>query len=357
MDSRERVITALNHTEPDRVPLDLWWSNETKARLLTHLNLSEADALQDYLGIDVRSVYPPYVGPPLRQYQDGSYTDFWGVVRTPVAHGGGGHYDEVLKPILGRATALKDAFQLPLPDPNWFDYENLRAQCQRYRNKAIVVGRMGRECQTLFIQLWYFRGLAQILEDLVAWPEFVQVLIDRIMDFRLEHLARILRVVRGRADILQLADDYGTQEGPFMDPKLWKRFFAPELRKMADMAHEAGLKVFLHCDGGIRPLIPDLIELGIDILNPVQPRCAGMDPEELKSDYGDSLCFHGAIDTQSVLPFGTRAAVEMEVKARFDVLGKGGGYILAPVHTVEPDVPLENLLTVYETARQYGRYG
>jgi len=122
---------------------------------------------------------------------------------------------------------------------------------------------------------------------------------------------------------------------------------------MADMAHDAGLEVFLHCDGGIRPIIPDLIELGINILNPIQPGCAGMDPKELKRDFGDKLCFHGAVDTQTTLPFGTREDVVAEVRERIEVLGKGGGYILAPVHTVEPDVPIENVLAVYEAARGY----
>jgi uroporphyrinogen decarboxylase len=125
---------------------------------------------------------------------------------------------------------------------------------------------------------------------------------------------------------------------------------------MAEMAHEAGLKVFLHTDGGVRPLIPELIELGIDILNPIQPGAAGMEPRGLKRDFGDRLCFHAAVDTQHVLPFGTKAEVIAEVQEKIRVLGEGGGYILAPVHTVEPDVPIENLLAVYETAREYGKY-
>jgi uroporphyrinogen decarboxylase len=122
------------------------------------------------------------------------------------------------------------------------------------------------------------------------------------------------------------------------------------------MAHNAGMKVFLHCDGSSRKIIPDFIDLGIDILNPIQPQCAGMNPEELKRTFGDRLCFHGAVDTQTTLPFGAREEVISEVRERIRVMGKGGGYILAPVHTVEADVPMENLLAVYETVRECGKY-
>ena len=356
MNSKERVLIAAGHEEPDRVPLDFWWSHEMRAKLLLHLKLQGVDELQEYLGSDIRGVYPAYIGPRLKQYDDGSYEDFWGVVRKPFSHSGGGTYDQVVSPPLAGATSLDELAAIRWPDPDWFDYEGLIEQCERYKDYAVVVGRMGRETQTLFIQLWYFRGLENVLTDLVAWPELVHAMIDRIMGFRVEHLKRILSVVRGRADILQIADDYGTQNGPIMSPETWRRFFAPHLKTMADLAHEAGLKVFLHCDGAIRLLIPDLIELGVNILNPIQPGCVGMDPKALKRDFAGKLCFHGGVDTQSTLPWGTADDVVAEVRERIEVLGKGGGYVLAPVHTVEPDVPVENLLAVYEAARKYGRY-
>jgi uroporphyrinogen decarboxylase len=357
VNSKQRVLAALEHREPDRVPLDFWWSQEIRDRLLHHLRLRDVDQLQDYLGSDVRGVYPAYIGPPLRRFDDGSYEDFWGVIRKPFSHGSGGEYDEVVSPVLAEATSLDDIDRIRWPDPDWFDYAGLAAQCDTYRDRAIVLGRMGRECQTLFIQLWYLRGLDNILMDFITWPAFVHALIERIMAFRIEHLKRMLVVARGRADILQIADDYGTQGGLIMSPAMWRTFFAPHLKTMADMAHDAGLKVFLHCDGAIRAIIPDLIELGVDILNPIQPTAAGMEPVGLKRDFGDRLCFHGAVDTQTTLPFGTPDDVAREVRERIETLGRGGGYILAPVHTVEPDVPLENVLAVYEVARISRRHG
>jgi uroporphyrinogen decarboxylase len=153
--------------------------------------------------------------------------------------------------------------------------------------------------------------------------------------------------------MLQIADDYGTQRGLMMSPQMWRVFFAPHLETLADMAHNEGIKVFLHCCGSSREIIPDLIALGIDILNPIQPQAKGMDPRDLKAHFGNRLCFHGGIDTQKTLPFGSVNDVKEEVIDRLTIFGKEGGYILAPVHTIEPDVPLENILALYEAAKKF----
>lgn len=324
-------------------------------KMIKHLKLKDVDELQEFLGSDIRCVYPSYIGPRLRKFEDGSYEDFWGVIRKPFKYSGG-EYDEVIYYPLRDAKSIRDIEKIRWPDPDWFDYEGLIEQCDHYKKYAIMVGRMGVETQTIFIQLWFMRGLDYILMDLIERPNFVKAMINKIMFFRIEHVRRILEKVRGRADILQIADDYGTQKGLMISPIMWKEFFAPHLKTLADMAHNAGLKVFLHCDGSCRPIIQEFIKLGIDILNPIQPRCIGMDPKELKDEFGDSLCFHGGIDTQKTLPFGTKEDVISEVKERIQILGKKGGYILAPVHTVEPDVPIENVLAVYEAAREYGKY-
>ena len=355
MDSRTRVLTALNHREPDRVPVDFWWSHETRDRLLNHLRLRDTDELQDFLGSDIRCVYPTYCGPPLERFGDGSYRDWWGVIRKPYKYGSG-EYDEVIYSPLREAESYRDVEKIPWPNPNWFDYDSLNVQCDRYHGRAIMIGRMGLETQTLFIQTWFTRGLDKVLLDFVLNPDLVKAMMDKIMAFRVEHLQRILKVAGPRADLLQMADDYGTQKGLMISPETWRTFFAPHLQTLCRMAHDAGLNVFLHCCGSSRQIIPDLIDLGVDVLNPIQPQAAGMDPADLKTQFGDRLSFHGAIDTQSLLPFGSPNDVFREVKHAFETLGRGGGYILAPVHTVEGDVPVENVLAVYEAARKYGRY-
>lgn len=359
MNSKQRVLLSLNHQEPDRVPVDFWWSHETRDKLIEHLGLKNQDELQDYLGSDIRCIYPKYIGPPLRRFEDGSYEDFWGVIRKPTQFGGKeykGEYDEVIFCPLREATSVEDIERMRWPSPDWFDYDSLIPQCEQFRDYALMIGRMGVETQTIFIQLWFFRGLDQILIDFADRPDFVKAMVDRIMKFRLEHIERMLAVTKGRAHILQIADDYGMQNGLMMSPAMWKDYFAPPLKAIADMGHEFGMKIFLHCDGSSRQIIPDFIDLGVDILNPIQPQCVGMEPNELKKEFGDRLCFHGAVDTQKTLPFGTREEVISEVKERIEVMGKGGGYILAPVHTVEADVPVGNILAVYETVKKYGKY-
>jgi uroporphyrinogen decarboxylase len=355
MKPKERVLTAMDHQQPDRVPVDFWWSHETRDRLLTHFRLKDTEQLQQFLGSDIRCIYPPYIGPKLARFADGSYEDFWGVIRKPYRHSGG-EYDEVVFSPLANATSIEDIERIRWPDPDWFDYEVLEQMCGRYENYAIMVGRMGIETQTIFIQTWFLRGLERALMDLAECPELVEALVKKIMKFRIEHVKRILAVVQGRAEILQIADDYGMQAGLMMSPAVWRRIFAPPLKTLCDLIHDAGLKVFLHCCGSSRKIIPDLIALGIDILNPIQVRAAGMDAKALKEDFGDKLCFHGAIDTQETLPRGSKEDIISEVRERIEVMGRSGGYILAPVHTVESDVPIENILTLYEAVREHGKY-
>lgn len=352
MNSKERIIAAINHRKVDRVPVDFWWSHEIRDRMISHLKLKDQDELQEFIGSDIRCIYPAYIGPERRKYEDGSYEDFWGVIRKPYKHGSG-EYDEVIFCPLAEAKNPEDVDNIEWPNPDWFDYEGLIEQCERYKHYGIMVGRMGIESQTIFIQAWFMRGLDRLLLDLAVNPELVKAMLDKIMKFRVEHVRRMLEVVRGKVEMLQIADDYGTQNGLMMSPPMWRDFFAPHLKTLADMAHSEGIRVFLHCCGSSREIIPDLIELGIDILNPIQPQAKGMNPRDLKAHFGSRLCFHGGVDTQKTLPYGTVNEVKAEVIDRLTLFGREGGYILAPVHTVEPDVPLENVLALYETVKNF----
>lgn len=351
MNARDRVRAAIEHKEPDRIPLDFWWSHEVKERLIDHLNVEGVKELQDYLGSDIRCIYPPYIGRELPGYEDGSYMDFWGVIRKPYSHGCG-EYDEVVYYPLGEAKTIEDVEEIEWPEPDWFDYGKLPSLCEEYQGYALMVGQMGVFTQTIFIQAWFLRGLHQLFFDFVENRDLVKAILHKIMEFRLEHVKRILEVVKGRVDMMQIADDYGMQSGLMISPATWREFFAPHLQDLVDLIHGAGLKTFLHCCGSCREILPELIDIGIDILNPIQPSARGMDPEELKSHFGDRICFHGGIDTQSILPKGSVEDVRLHTKEMFKRLGRGGGYIMAPVHTVEPDVPLENILALYETARR-----
>ena len=354
MTSKDRVLAAIRHETPDRVPVDLWAEPDVKTSLCRHLGLRDEEALLQRFGVDFRGIYPRYIGPELKTFEDGSFEDFWGVIRKPVPHATGVHYEVCYSP-LADAETVDDLEHCRWPDPDWFDYSCLADECEHYRDHAVVVGKMGRECQTIFIQTWYMRGLDRIMLDMVEDPELARAMIAKIMEFRIPHVTRILEAVSGKADILQFADDYGTQKGLMISPYLWREFFRPGLKQLVDLAHQYGLKAFLHSCGSVRELIPELIELGIDILNPIQVGAAGMDPRDLKAAFGEKLCFHGSVDTQQTLPFGSRVDVAEEVKQRIEVLGAGGGFVLAPTHTIEPEVPLGNIVAMYEAAAEYGR--
>jgi len=352
LNAKERVKAALGHRQPDRVPVDFWCERSVRQRLKDHLGLVTDEDLLRRLHIDVRNIYPEYAGPELKTFPDGSYEDFWGVIRRPVRNPFGIHYEVAFNPFSEDAS-LKAVEKYRWPRAEWFDYSSLEKMLQKYGDYGICIGKMGIETQTFFIQTWYLRGLEKILADMIVSPHIVDLLISRILDFRREHVREILKTVKGRVEWVQLADDYGTQNGLFLSTDLWRRYFRDPIAQTADMIHAHGIKVFLHSCGSIRALIPDLIDAGIDILNPIQVTARGMDPVEIKRDYGDRICLHGTIDTQRVLSSGSPEDVKKEVFTMLEQLGCNGGFILSTTHTIEQDIPLENIIAIYDSVYEY----
>ena len=201
------------------------------------------------------------------------------------------------------------------------------------------------------------RGLETSLMDPHDDPEFSHGLIDRVCGFFFEHHLRMFEACEGLIDIAQVTDDYGSQAGPLISLATFREFYRPWLQRFIDLCHAFGIKVFHHDDGSIREFLPDLVAMGIDILNPVQHTCPGMEREGLKRDFGGKVCFHGGIDNQGILPFGTSADVRREVRRSIDALAPDGtGYILAPCHNLQAVSPVENIVAMYEEAFDYGRF-
>ncbi len=203
---------------------------------------------------------------------------------------------------------------------------------------------------------WYLCGLVRALESLVVDVEFVHAVLRRLTDLSLAALGRFLELTGPYIEAIKLGDDLGTQGGPMMSPKTYRRSSSPTTGKSAISSRPGPARIYLHTCGSVYTLLPDLVDAGFEILNPVQVSAAGMDTARLKAQFGDRLSFWGAIDTQQALPFGTIEEVEREVERRIADLAPGGGYVLAPVHNVQADVPVENLLTMYRQARHAGRY-
>jgi len=283
---------------------------------------------------------------------EGETVDYWGIRTTKVSYGAG-TYDEISHYPLSDAQTITDLEPYTWPSADWFDYSDMRASAEVGHQKRVVMcGYMA-----IFFQHNKLRGLRASLIDPLLRPEFTHHLLNRISDFLYEQHRRMFEACEGLIDITQVTDDLGTQNGPMISPATFREFYRPHMQRFIDLAHSFGIKVFHHDDGAIRVFIPDLVEMGIDILNPMQWTCPGMELEGLKRDFGGDLCFHGGIDNQRILPFGTPNEVRAEVRHNIDALASDRtGYILAPCHNIQPITPVENIIAMYDEAWKYGKF-
>jgi uroporphyrinogen decarboxylase len=340
MTSRERWLAVLNREQPDRLPMDYWATDEATEKVLAYLGCADEWEMFERLHIDrPLRVEPEYVGPPIEPGYDMYGCRFEGVDY------GTGMYEECVYHPLAECDSVdqvEESYTWPTAD--WFDFSVIVDQVEN-RDKWPVQGG-GSEPFLFYARL---RGMEKAYMDLVVNPELVHYCLDELFDFRYQYTLRIYETIPGRVDISYVAEDFGSQESLLFSPKHIRTFFIPRMQRMIDLAHQAGVHVFTHSDGAIRPIIPDLIEAGSDVLNPIQWRCKGMEREGLKRDFGDRLIFHGGVDNQQTLAFGSVEDVRQEVLDDVRILGAGGGYILAPCHNIQAVSPPENVVAMYET--------
>ena len=350
MNSRERVLMALGHEEPDKIPFSLGFGlNEPVLRALAkQLNLRDISAAKALVEekSDLCWVSPPYTGPKDRSVRlDGGRTiDIWGVERRPVSYGEG-HYDEISVYPLRDLTDPDELESHRFPSPDWFDYKALPGiirAAQANGERAIILGNAN-----IFETAWYMRGLENMMMDLIAEPEFAEALMRRVADFYCEFMGRCLEAARGEIDLIFTADDIGQQSGLMISLPLWAKGIKPHHVRVNKIVHQNGAKVIYHTDGAVMEAVPGLIDMGIDVLEALQFDAAGMDPARMKAEWGNRLSFHGGISVQSTLPYGTSGDVLREVAERAAVLGKNGGYILAPSHAVQAGTPVDNVLALF----------
>lgn len=354
MNRRERILAAINRQTLDRIPTDIWATHEVWEKLQQYFG-PDVD-IRSELGIDgFHGVGPEYIGPPLPKPPENEHYGgfgYWGI-RDRIMYYETGAYSEQSFWPLAHARTIADLEQFNWPSADWFDYKPMREQAQLgHENAAVQSGYMAP-----FFLHNLLRGLEQSLMDPHDDAEFTHYLLKRISDFFYEMHLRIFETCESLIDVAQVTDDYGSQFGPMISLTTFRKFYKPHLKRFIDLCHGFGIKVFHHDDGAIREFLPDLVEMGIDILNPVQHICPGMEMEGLKHDFGDKLCFHGAIDNQQVLPFGTPEDVRAEVRRAIDALASDQtGYILAPCHNLQAVTPVENIIAMYDEAAKYGRF-
>jgi uroporphyrinogen decarboxylase len=390
--SRERVNTAIDHQEPDRVPADFVATPEVWDKLIAYYGLEQNDtglakfldhrreAVLAHLGIDCRVLsYDMFCAPPAstlrkgarvdwwtsldrstpnrmwRQLDpDGSNFDIWGVHRHKVSNEFGA-YEELASCPLQGAETLSDLRSFPWPEPDWWDFSPL-PEIVRLLD-TLEPYHLRFRIGSVFEIAWQLRGMQQFLVDLVSNPEMPRYIMARLTDIHVENTRRVLKLLGDRLDMVYLYDDVGTQNSLMISPRTWRAELKPHYATLAQLAHSRGVKVMYHCDGAIVRLIPELIEVGIDVLNPIQPGVPGMDRRHLKAEFGDRLAFHGGIDIVKILPHGTPEEVMTAVRECVDVLGEKGGYVLCSAHHIQADTPIANIVALYDVSLRYRRRG
>jgi uroporphyrinogen decarboxylase len=353
MKHRDRVLTALANEKPDRCPMQVSFTPEFAVRLRENLALSGRAPHNPHGGGNTyeleralkEDLLLTSVGWANSYYsQPNAYTDEWGIGWKLVEYEtkfGKGHYTEIAHHPLADDRAIETCRP---PDPNRPElYVEAERLLDDFRDEYFIVG---VTVTTIFETAWALRGLSQLMMDFVVDPDLAHRILD--IPFRY-HLTAAKRLAEMGVDMIWTGDDVGTQSGMMISPEHWRTFLKP---KMAEFVAELkqirpAIKVAYHCDGDLSAIIPELIEIGVDVLNPIQPAC--MDPAELKRKYGDRLCFWGSLDEQHTLPFGTPEDVRNEVLLRLETLGQDGGLILGPTHHVQLDTPMENFWAMVDT--------
>jgi uroporphyrinogen decarboxylase len=344
MTSRERWLAVLNREKPDRSPMDYWATPEATENLLHYLHC-DFDTMLERLHIDLPlRVGGRYVGP---QPADGE--DIWGFRTIQISHGTGAYTEVVNAPLARFESVDQIESEYCWPSPDWWDYTHL-PEVIRGREHRIIMGG-GSEPLLRYKSL---RGEEQAYQDLLLNPEMVHYCLDQLFELAYQDTLRIFEAMPGQVSITYVAEDLGGQEGLLSSPGVIRGFLLPGMRRMMELTRHHGSWVFTHSDGAIRDIIPDLLEIGMQVLNPVQWRCPGMEREQLKRDFGPQLIFHGGVDNQYTLPFGSTAEVRQEVVENLRILGQGGGYILAPCHNIQDITPPENIVAMYQAGLEFG---
>ncbi len=382
---RQRVLTALSHQQPDRVPVDFLATPEVWSALIKRFNPDaapvgpsdffepEREALLRLFQVDCRLVsYDMFCNPPQSTMRKGAAVDWWTALsrstpnrmwrqvtpdgeiydiwghHTRIQENQSGAYEEFATWPLASAASIDDVKRYPWPEPDWWDFSPLPSiiqQLNRYEQYHIRF-RAG----SIFELAWQLRGMQEFMMDLASDPDLPLYIMDRVTDVLVENLKRVLDLAGDQLDMVYFYDDVATQNSLLISRQMWRQYVKPRHARLIEVAKHYGKPVMYHCDGALYPLIPELLDMGVELLNPIQVDAKGMDPQALKTEFGDRLSFHGGIDIIKTLPFGTTEDVAAEVRERVRVLGRNGGYIMASSHHIQSDTPLDNIVTMYQPA-------
>jgi len=348
MTSKERWEAVVNRQIPDRLPNFYRSTDEFTQKLMKHFGCADYKELFSKLHIDEQAyVWPRYAGPPIPDRED-----FYGCRYRDIKYATGVYRECCFNPLADCETIKEIDSVINWPTADLYDYSGIKDQLNKNSHLPIIIG--GWEPYLVYKHL---RGEERGYTDMIEYPEIVHHIMGKLFEFHFGILTRTLEMC-GEGDILLCAmgEDLGSQTSLMYSPKHIREYFFPYHKKFFAPLRERKIKIQWHTDGSAREILPELIELGTKILDPVQWRCAGMEREGLKKDFGSKLIFHGAVDNQYTLPFGSVKEVREEVRENFEIIGRNGGYILGPCHNIQPVGPVENVVAMYETCYNECRY-
>ena len=337
MNSRERVLEALDHKIPDRIPAHVICIDDCEP-YLEYLGCKDIEALYEYFGMDIRWINTTYKRADTGKNHFGT-------------SGGLTDYSEstFLRP-LATAETISDVSAYSWPDVTDFDYDTLLHGSERYHKDYAV---MVCGWNPIFCQVLDLFGMEHTLYQLCMNPLVIETAVSHIEDFYLKYYKVVFETIKGKADIFNIGDDFATQRGMMISPDMWRKFFKPTYKRIFEMAKNYGLYVWFYSCGAISEVLPDLIDIGMDVWETVQAHLPGNEPEWIKKEYGKDISFFGAINTQLTLPYGTPEQVRDEVRERIKFLGRDGGYICGPDHHINPGIPIENVCAMYDEIRNF----
>jgi len=354
MTSKERVLTAFACQTPDRVPINYAANPGIDARLKAYYGLAADDyeGLRQVLGVDFRAVRAPYVGPRLHENLPGMRVNpLWGYRTRYIEHESGAYWDYCDFPL--RDANEETVANWPMPSPDDYDYSGVAEACRCYKEYAIN-GAAG--FGDIINGNGFLRGMEQVLIDLITDDPAGLLLADRRMDIQIEVTRRTLEAAQGGVDFLWLGEDLGTQIGPTISMALFRKHIRPRYQKFCDLARAYDIPVMMHTCGSSSWAFEDFLEMGITIVDTLQPEAKDMAPLYLKQRFGGRMAFHGCISTAGPVAYGTVQDVVDYCRETLEIMMPGGGYCFAPTHQLQDNSPTENVVAMYETVHKYGVY-
>ena len=347
MSSRERVFAAIDHRPTDRMPADFGADAGVAKAVMARLGVADNDAMLEALHIDFRAIPAPYGQPDTGPDAEGYIRNMWGLLRRPTDPGDG--KPQVICPF-NEDTTVDEVHAHRWPDAGVLDFSAVRASCNRDHDRYVTVG---APWSPFFHEVGWLIGQENLFIWMVTRPDLVHAIIGHFVDYEIEATRRFFEAAAGGVDIAYVGNDFGSQRGLVFSPAMWQEFYRQPLKRYFDIAHDFGCRVMQHSCGAGREVIPSWIEDGVDMLDPVQVLADGMGLEGLVRDFGDRITFHGGLDTQQLMPYGTTADVRATVRRYRDLTRDRGGYVLTGSQSFIEDIPVDNILAAYDENVRY----